>query len=682
MSRPISNWSFHCFLALLVWIPLPRASNRPEAWGLLEMLTFLLLQVWLWHQLRHRQPLPAAIRTAKPALWLWGAWLVWGLIQLIPLPPELLSRLSPKTAELQYLPPLAAERWASLSLSPHDTFVQWLKGLCYATWFFLTLALVNSRRRLRLLAGVIAASAALQAVYGTAMTLTGLELGFLIPKFAYVGTATGTFVNRNHFANYLALAAMVTVAAILAQLEDRQRPVSSRIRWRNLLNWLTGNKIWLRLALLVTAIGIVASRSRMGNGIFFLGLHLAGILAFIRWPRPTRPAILILIASMIILDVFIIGSLVGLERVAQRMEQTSPASEGRDEIARDTLHYWRDFLWTGSGLGTYAVMLPAYKQGDVKGFYDHAHNDYLELAAEAGLTGMAILGSLVILSLWQGWIALRRSRHPWKRAMALASLTAILMMLLHATVDFSLQIPANAVLFTLLLALAWICATPASAEPASPLPRPLWALLLPGLTTLQVLAFRLSASDYISNESHARTQSWQAAGTVPRSTWQRTYRLQQKAVALAPGNAWAWVNLARLNHWRHAFTNGPNPKIDRVSLQWLLRAAAAQPADARIWLAIATIRIAQGRMDALFRHSVHHAFQLAPWESKIQWSLLRLLLAVHPHLQGPERNLLYETLRHNRQLQPERIHRHLPDSDIPAGLCAETTAGATHPDVS
>ncbi|BCX82245.1 hypothetical protein MIT9_P1830 [Methylomarinovum caldicuralii] len=269
--------------------------------------------------------------------------------------------------------------------------------------------------------------------------------------------------------------------------------------------------------------------------------------------------------------------------------------------------------------------------------------------------------------------------HPWKRALALASLTAILMMLLHATVDFSLQIPANTVLFTLMLALAWVCATPASAKPSADLPRLSWAVLLPTLIVLQVLAFRLSASDYISNESFAKVQSWQATSPPPWNEWRQTYHLQQKAVSLAPDNAWALVNLARLNHWRHAFTNGRQPEIDRVSLQQLLRAAAAQPADARIWLAIATAHLHQGQVGSLFRQAVHHAFRLAPWETKLQWSLLRLLTAAYPYLKPKERTLLCTVLNHNLRLQPDRTRRYLLDSKIPAGRCSETTAGTVEP---
>ena len=680
-QRRTTDRLFHAYLLLLLWIPLPRASNRPEAWGLMEILVFLLLQAWLWRQIRQRKPLPAAIRTARPALALWALWLVWGAIQLLPLPPDLLALLSPKAAELSHLPPLPAESWAPLSLSPHNTQVQWLKGLSDCALFFLTLALVDSRRRMRRLAFVITASAAFQAVYGALMTLSGLELGFLVEKSAYLGSATGTFVNRNHFANYLALAAAVAVGAILAQLEDAAPPRSARMRWRNLLNWLMSGKMWLRLALLAIAVGIVTSHSRMGNAAFFLGLHVAGLLAWLNWPPRTRPAILVLLASMVVLDVFIIGSLVGLERVTQRIEHTSAATEGRDEIARDTLDYWRDFPLFGSGAGTYAITLPAYKKGDVKGFYDHAHNDYLEFGAESGVIGLGLLCLLALLSLRQGWRALRQRRDPWKRALGLASLTGILAMGLHASVDFSLQIPANAGLFSVLLALAWIGATSGSVPATTGPNRFPFAPGLLILLALQFLAFRLAASDFLSNESNARVQAWRANGEATMAEWKALYRSQQRAVTLSPGNGWALVNLARLEYWRHALPQDPGRATDRATLQALLKAVKEQPGNGKIWLAIATVRLHQGQADPLFRQAIRHTARLVPWETKPQWSLLRLLTAALPLLEPAERPLLCTVLNHNLQLQPDHTRKFLVENPEVGNLCLQGNQ-SRQPDMS
>ena len=88
-------------------------------------------------------------------------------------------------------------------------------------------------------------------------------------------------------------------------------------------------------------------------------------------------------------------------------------------------------------------------------FYDYAHNDYLQLAAETGVIGLLCIGTLVGLCLWSGFRALCTRRDPLMRGVAFGSLMGILALLAHSTVDFNLQIPANTCTFVILLAFAW-----------------------------------------------------------------------------------------------------------------------------------------------------------------------------------------------------------------------------------
>lgn len=84
-----------------------------------------------------------------------------------------------------------------------------------------------------------------------------------------------------------------------------------------------------------------------------------------------------------------------------------------------------------------------------------AHNDYLQLASEGGLlVGVPALIALLVVGR-QIACRLREdeadSRAHWTRVGAVAGLVAIA---LQESVDFSLQIPGNAVLFALLCAIA------------------------------------------------------------------------------------------------------------------------------------------------------------------------------------------------------------------------------------
>jgi O-antigen ligase len=92
----------------------------------------------------------------------------------------------------------------------------------------------------------------------------------------------------------------------------------------------------------------------------------------------------------------------------------------------------------------------------VTGFTRHAHNDYLQFACEFGLVFATILGVAVLVSLWTAVRAQLKRRDRLMQGMGFAATMAIVALLIHSVVDFNLQIPANAALFVVMLALAWV----------------------------------------------------------------------------------------------------------------------------------------------------------------------------------------------------------------------------------
>jgi O-antigen ligase len=206
----------------------------------------------------------------------------------------------------------------------------------------------------------------------------------------------------------------------------------------------------------IMVIGLVLTHSRMGNSAFFISMTLTGVFYLVFVRRLTRGS-LIFFASLLIIDLLIVGNFFGIEKVAERLQQTSINSEQRDEVARDTLVIVRDYPLTGTGAGSYYSTYPMYDTGKVGfSFYRHAHNDYVEFASEFGLVAFALLGFCVLASLWQA-VGAQLNRHDrLMQGMGFAATMAIVALLIHSTVDFNLQIPANAATFIVILALAWI----------------------------------------------------------------------------------------------------------------------------------------------------------------------------------------------------------------------------------
>lgn len=328
-------------------------------------------------------------------------------------------------------------------------------GISFILIFCLALLLVNSQKRIKLLAYTLVFCGLFQAVYGSMMTLTGIEYSFLIPKDAYTRLATGTFVNRNHLAGYLVLTLSLGIGIMISTL-NLQSASNWREHSRRLLTTLLGPKARLRILLIIMVAGLVMTHSRMGNTAFFASLTLAGLITLFLSKRSTK-ATIILISSLIVIDIFVVGTFFGVEKVAERLQTTSEETETRDEVNAYTLTAIQDNLFTGTGAGTYYTNFPAYREYDAgRSFYDHAHNDYFEFASEYGIivTGCLILAVLLVFI--SAIKAQMKRKTPLMRGIAFSATMAIIALAIHSTVDFNLQIPANAATFMVILALGQI----------------------------------------------------------------------------------------------------------------------------------------------------------------------------------------------------------------------------------
>lgn len=424
---------------------------------MMEIATFTLMLLWLWKYLFYHVRLTPVFRHATPVLIVWCLWLIHITWQWLPIPYSWLNIISPQAAHWRTLtvPENHLPLIVTISVDSHATLVAWLQSVCYFMLFILTLLLIHRRSRLKQLAYTLVFSGLLQAVYGSFMTLSRLEWGFFHPKIFGISVATGTFVNRNHLAGYLEMCLAIGIGLLIAQV-GHGTDNTWRQHLRSLLNWLLSSKMRLRLALVIMVIALVLTRSRMGNVAFFSSLLIAGLIGLLLSRHVARLTVVILLASLIVIDLVVVGAWFGVDEVAYRLQQTTLATESRDEVDINLLPYWRDYQWAGSGLGTFFAVFPYYQEHNVEGYYDHAHNDYLEFSAETGIIGLFLVGSIVILSLSVALLAQYHRHDPLCRGIAFSTTMAIIALLIHSSVDFNLQIPANAATFVIILALAWI----------------------------------------------------------------------------------------------------------------------------------------------------------------------------------------------------------------------------------
>lgn len=461
---------FAGLLGLVVWVPLPLGSNRPWAWAILEIWVYLLAVLWLFALVRGRVALTPVFRFARVPLLLLALWIAYVGMQIVPLPISWLASISPEAARAHAAAvfPGPAPAYATISVDPHVTAEGWLKSLAYALVFALVLLLARKRSRVKQLALALVLGGLCQATYGSLMTLSGAEYGFFYRKDSYLGVATGTFVNRNHLAGYLEMCLAVGIGMLIATLEEA-RGMGWRQRLRDVAQLFVSAKIRLRLSLAVMVIALVLTHSRMGNMAFFGSMLVASAAGFALSRYATRPA-MILLASLMLIDLAIVGTWFGVEKVVDRIGHTTMAAELRDEVYSYAAEQWKDHLFVGSGLGTFYAVFPRYRGGDVAAYYDHAHNDYLQFGAETGVVGITLLGLLVASSLGAALLAQYRRRDPLMRGLGFAGVMGITAILIHSATDFNLQIPANAMTFMILLALAWIALYFKSAFPSEAAP--------------------------------------------------------------------------------------------------------------------------------------------------------------------------------------------------------------------
>ena len=456
-------------LLLIVWAPLPFGSNKPFLISLIICWSIALGLIWLigW-SLGRVQPVPRS-PGGKVVLVLFVAWVAVLAVQVMPLSADMAKQLSPGSASA-YLDSALGTPPArfSTSIERDETLQYLLLSFAYLILFALMLAVTTTGKRLQGLCYALVISGTLQAILGLALLFSNAHYVLFFREMSHGDHLRGGFIYHNSLAAFLEICLGCGIGLMVSQFEQTNiRTAKQRVRW--LLNLILSPKLALRILLIVMVIGLILTRSRMGNGAFFACTLVVGLIGLILMRQSGR-AITVFFVSMIAVDVLLVGSWVGLDKVTKRMEETAMSNqvkqserkteesvEERGVPSAAAIRAWHQFPLLGSGADTFSYLYPAYRPGQPTGFYEHAHNDYAEFLLEYGGVGFGI-GALIYVStaiaaLWAVW----RRRDPIKKGLALGCFFALLCIALHMIVDMPLQIPANGIAFVTVLALTWLC---------------------------------------------------------------------------------------------------------------------------------------------------------------------------------------------------------------------------------
>jgi O-antigen ligase len=249
----------------------------------------------------------------------------------------------------------------------------------------------------------------------------------------------------------------IGIGMLVAQLH-RHPAHNWREFFRRTIDTLLSRKFRLRLYLAIMVIGLVLTRSRMGNTAFFSSLLVCGVLGMMLQQRVTRNAVIFFL-SLLVIDLYIVGNWFGVDELVERLQDANLQEDKRGVVAMDSVVMWRDHFWVGTGADTFfqAYIDGGYKSPDSL-HYRHAHNDYLEIGSGFGFIGFSLLGIAVVTSLRQAMLAQRRRGSRVLQGLGFGSMMGIVSILIHSFADFNLHITANCLWFVVILAFGWVAA--------------------------------------------------------------------------------------------------------------------------------------------------------------------------------------------------------------------------------
>jgi len=345
---------------------------------------------------------------------------------------------SPLLAPLLIFALLCLGQWLSgRSVYPYATKVELLRYVPYATFFFLTGTVFKRSERLQRLAVFFCLFGFAVSVFAILQNLSGTGKLYWIKEPHFGSIIYGPYVNHAHYAG---LMEMLTPFPLLMALSGRLDP---------------SRRALLAFAALVMALSILLSGSR--GGIIAFTAEILFLLAILS-RRKNRRGNAMFLAGFVIVLLVLFGWLATHEltsTIAALRNPGDPEVAGfRLTVLKDSLGMVKARPLLGWGAGTFAYVFPQYQSFYSSLYVNYAHNDYLQLLAETGISGFALLLWFLVLLFRKPF----QEKPHWHRdhvtAIRMAALTGCVGILIHSFSDFNMHIPANALFFFVLAAIA------------------------------------------------------------------------------------------------------------------------------------------------------------------------------------------------------------------------------------
>lgn len=427
---------FYTLLVFLLACVLGGGSNRVTTLSLLYLrpLTVICLFAMLV------VPTERNWRLVRAPLVLLGLLAAIILVQLIPLPPSVWSQFPGHAPLAGASVALGGEQpWRPISLTP-DLTINSLLSLLVPLTALVGYAGIRADQRLALVPLTIGVGVA-SAVLGIVQFSGGASSPANLYSYS-LPVPNGWFANRNHHAVFLACV-LVLIATWL------QFPVQSH-RHRLWRYALAGLAAFLLLAV------VIATGSRTGTLLAVAALIYAAAVTLHSLGKLTRRNALALLAGVAAALMLVGVMLLSGRAVAfTRLFAFDAEAEQRVRAFPTLITMLRDFMPVGSGFGSFDPVFRMYEPDALlhPGYFNHAHNDWLELGITGGLPALLVL---ILFALWFATRLVRSFRLPTSSAVQCARAGGVILLVLGAASisDYPMRAPLLAAF--LALACAWL----------------------------------------------------------------------------------------------------------------------------------------------------------------------------------------------------------------------------------
>ena len=402
----------------------------PWALGLLSVGAGLIAILWLLDSFFKKEFTFSANLLQIPLIGL----ILIGLIQLLPIAS------SPVSSDLLSIP--ASN---TLSIDPNTTRMAVILLIVYLIFFSASLTFINSQSRLRKMVFTIITFGSFMAFLGIIQFLSGTESIYGLRPNS--GTSPfASYANKHHFAALMEMTVGLTLSLLYGEATKKDK------------------RLLLIIAVVLMGVCVLLTSSR--GGLLSL-LAVVGFVTFFnligRKPRhresakPTNK--FILIGASLTLILALMGTALFLGGGSDLKRGAGLTT--MEDVSTGRFHFWgiavqviKDNPVIGTGLDTFGTIFTKHDTWNGSLRVEQAHNDYLQILADAGILGFLCLVAFIFLLFKQSFAIINQTSDKFRRGAAIGALAGCFGILFHSFFDFPLRTPSNPFIFLTLVVLA------------------------------------------------------------------------------------------------------------------------------------------------------------------------------------------------------------------------------------